>query len=59
MLYDTIKEAKSMYTVKEVADGISENPFVIKSCVTKRGRESAPRLLDLTSLQVECDKKYG
>lgn len=46
-------------SAQEVADGISENPFVIKSCVTKRGRESAPRLFDLTSLQVECDKKYG
>lgn len=42
-----------------VVEEIKASPFVIKSCQTKRGRESAPRLFDLTSLQVECDKKYG
>ena len=34
-------------------------PFIIKSVVKKSGRESAPRLFDLTSLQVECNKKFG
>lgn len=43
----------------DVAEAIKDIPFQIKSCVTKRGKESAPRLFDLTSLQVECNKKYG
>ena len=43
----------------EVVAQIKGKPFVIKSCVTKRGKESAPKLFDLTSLQVECDRRYG
>lgn len=38
---------------------IKEEPLVITSITTKRSRESAPKLFDLTSLQVECNKKYG
>lgn len=38
---------------------ISQLPFTVKSVTKKRGRESAPRLFDLTSLQVECNKKWG
>lgn len=34
-------------------------PFTIKSVTKKTGRESAPRLFDLTSLQVECNKRFG
>ncbi len=33
--------------------------FYITDISTKKGTESAPRLFDLTSLQVECNKKYG
>lgn len=33
--------------------------FVVTDIVTKKGTESAPRLFDLTSLQVECNKKFG
>lgn len=43
----------------DVAEAIKDIPFQIKSCTTKRGKESAPRLFDLTSLQVECNKKFG
>lgn len=42
-----------------VVEEIKELPFQIISFTTKRGRESAPKLFDLTSLQVECNKKYG
>ncbi len=38
---------------------IKEEPLVITSITTKRSKESAPKLFDLTSLQVECNKKYG
>lgn len=33
--------------------------FVVTDITTKKGTESAPRLFDLTSLQVECNKKFG
>ena len=38
---------------------ISELPFAVTSIETKKGREAPPRLFDLTSLQVECNKKFG
>lgn len=38
---------------------IIENPFVITSVQKKKGTEAPPRLFDLTSLQVECNRKYG
>ncbi|MBO5553853.1 MAG: DNA topoisomerase 3 [Paludibacteraceae bacterium] len=37
----------------------SANPLVITSVEKKKGAEYAPRLFDLTSLQVECNKKFG
>ena len=33
--------------------------FVVTDFSTKKGTESAPRLFDLTSLQVECNKKFA
>ena len=33
--------------------------FTITDISTKKGKEAPPRLYDLTSLQVECNKKYG
>ena len=33
--------------------------FTVTDISTKKGTESAPRLFDLTSLQVECNKKFG
>ncbi|MFB6317999.1 DNA topoisomerase 3 [Saccharicrinis sp. FJH54] len=41
-----------------VAD-ISGKPFFIVSAETKEGNEFAPKLFDLTSLQVECNTRYG
>ncbi|MBR6286427.1 MAG: DNA topoisomerase 3 [Bacteroidaceae bacterium] len=38
---------------------ISELPFTITGVSKKEGKELPPRLFDLTSLQVECNKKYG
>ena len=34
-------------------------PFVITDITIKKGKEQAPRLFDLTSLQVECNKKMA
>ncbi|MDR0976893.1 MAG: DNA topoisomerase III, partial [Prevotellaceae bacterium] len=36
---------------------ISEQPFVVTDITKKAGKEFPPRLFDLTSLQVECNKK--
>lgn len=38
---------------------ISNLPFVIQSVDGKEGRELPPRLFDLTSLQVECNKRFA
>ena len=34
-------------------------PFTITDITTKQGKEAPPRLFDLTSLQVECNKKFS
>ena len=33
--------------------------FIVTSVSKKEGKEAPPRLFDLTSLQVECNKKFG
>ena len=38
---------------------IKQAPFTITSITKKEGKEAPPRLFDLTSLQVECNKKFG
>ena len=38
---------------------IKELPFTVTDVSKKPGKEYAPHLFDLTSLQVECNKKYG
>ena len=40
-------------------DRIKDAPFNITSVGKKEGKEAPPRLFDLTSLQVECNKKFG
>ena len=38
---------------------ISQVPFTVTSITQKEGKEAPLRLFDLTSLQVECNKKFG
>ncbi len=38
---------------------IRNAPFTVTSVTKKNGTEAPPRLFDLTSLQVECNKKFG
>lgn len=38
---------------------IKDLPLTITSVTKKSGKEAAPRLFDLTSLQVECNKRWG
>ena len=40
-------------------DEIRPLNFVITDVTRKEGKDFAPRLFDLTSLQVECNRKYG
>ena len=50
---------KSEAEAQEVIDAIKNSPLRITGVTTKRGKEAPPRLFDLTSLQVECNKKLG
>lgn len=38
---------------------IEGKPFDVTSVETKDGKENCPKLFDLTSLQVECNKRFG
>lgn len=40
-------------------ESIRPLPFVVTDVQKKPGKEYAPHLFDLTSLQVECNKKFG
>lgn len=40
-------------------DSIIGKPFEVLSIAKKKGSEAPPRLYDLTSLQVDCNKKFG
>lgn len=44
---------------QKLVDSIKDLPLEITSMEKKKGMEYAPRLFDLTSLQVECNKRYG
>ena len=55
--------AKRGFTNREEAEAalkaIEDTPFTVQKVTQKKGTEAPPRLFDLTSLQVECNKKYG
>jgi DNA topoisomerase-3 len=44
---------------KALVERIRQVPFTITDVSKKQGSEAPPRLFDLTSLQVECNKKFG
>ncbi|MBO4646142.1 MAG: DNA topoisomerase 3 [Bacteroidales bacterium] len=50
---------KSQEKGQEDLQRISDKDFFITDVSEKKGREAPPRLFDLTSLQVECNKKYS
>ena len=43
----------------DIVQQIKQLPLEVTSVETKKGKEAPPRLFDLTSLQVECNKKFG
>ena len=44
---------------KKILDAIKDNEFHVIDITKKKGTEASPRLYDLTSLQVDCNKKFG
>lgn len=59
----TFNATKGRFDKKEDAqillDEISYKDLVVKDIQQKQGKEAAPRLYDLTSLQVDCNRKFG
>lgn len=51
--FSSVEEGTNFLETVKTAD------FYVTDINTKKGTESAPRLFDLTSLQVECNKKFG
>lgn len=61
---DTVFTAtKGKFTVKEEGERflrtITGKPFTITDVQKKNGKEAPPHLYDLTSLQVDCNKKFS
>lgn len=50
---------KDEKSANEALENVKAYPLTITDIEQKQGRESAPRLFDLTSLQVETNKKWG
>lgn len=44
---------------RKAFEQIKDKPFSITSIAKKNGTEAPPRLFDLTSLQVECNRKFS
>ena len=54
-----IDRLKSKEKAEKGLEYLKKNPFEIIAFEIKEGKEKNPRLFDLTSLQVEANKKYG
>lgn len=44
---------------RQFLEQVKQSDFTVTDITTKKGTEAPPRLFDLTSLQVECNKKFG
>lgn len=59
----TFSATKGRFTSKEEGveflETVKQSDFTVTDVSAKKGVEYAPRLFDLTSLQVECNKKFG
>ncbi len=59
----TFSATKGKFTKKEEGEAfleiVQQEDFTVTSISEKKGKEYAPRLFDLTSLQVECNKKFA
>ena len=50
---------ESMEEAQKALENITGQPFTVTDITAKNGTELPPRLYDLTSLQVDCNKKFG
>ena len=57
--HSTRGKFKTQGEASTLVEQIKSLPLVIGDIVKKKGREAPPRLFDLTSLQVECNKKFS
>lgn len=59
----TFSVTKGRFSTQEEGEKFLEeirnHDFEVTDVTTKKGEESAPRLFDLTALQVECNKKFA
>lgn len=55
----TKQSFKTKESGEQVVEKLKDSPFEVIDVSRKRGRENPPKLFDLTSLQVECNKKLG
>ena len=55
----TPKGFKTREEGEAILKKIKDLPFTVKKIEKKKGKEAPPRLFDLTSLQVECNRKFG
>lgn len=59
----TFTATKGKFTAKEEGEAafstIADKPFTVTAVQKKNGTEAPPRLFDLTSLQVECNRKFS
>lgn len=59
----TFQATKGKFISQEEGEAYLEKvkklPFTITDVQSKKGTEAPPRLYDLTSLQVDCNKKFG
>lgn len=55
----TLKPFETEEKGREVLERLRPLPLEITDVSKKTGKEAPPRLFDLTSLQVECNKKFG
>lgn len=55
----TVGRFNSVEEANEALAKVKDQPFAVTDVTEKTGKESAPRLFDLTSLQVECNKRWG
>ena len=50
---------KNKSVAEDILSAVKDLPLEVTSVETKKGKETSPRLFDLTSLQVECNKRFG
>lgn len=59
----TFTATKGKFSTKEEGEAafatIADKPFTVTAVQKKNGTEAPPRLFDLTSLQVECNRKFS